>query len=113
MQAWAQPAECALASSYFKLERSKEEIVHVNIEAHRLRTAMHDGERDLASHIQWLETEDPALAHQVQRLFQAQLSVNRIHHHRLNILEGLEGFTGESGVGVCKGMVMDQGLETE
>ena len=34
MQGWVQPVECAaLASSYFKLECSKEEIVHVNIEA--------------------------------------------------------------------------------
>ncbi len=74
---------------------------------------MHDGERDLANHIQRLKTEDPTLAHQVQRLFQARLSVNHIHHHRLNLLEGLEGFTGASGVGVCKGMVMDQRLETE
>ena len=44
LQAWAQPAECSLASSYFKLECSKEKIVRVNIEARRLRTAMHDGE---------------------------------------------------------------------
>ena len=28
-------------------------------------------------------------------------------------MEGLEGFTGESGVGVHNGMVMEQRLETE
>jgi hypothetical protein len=44
---WSQAAQRETITSYFKLQRSKEELERVNMEAHRLRTSIHDEEQDL------------------------------------------------------------------
>ena len=67
-QEWARPAVCEATTKFFKLCCAKEEIIRINVEMHRLRTAIHDEEKQISITIADLCQTDPLLGHELQRL---------------------------------------------
>jgi hypothetical protein len=108
---WVQPAEREAASAYFKLLRSREEIVRINVEVCQLHTWIEDEEIFLRKHIQRLNTTNPPLAWQLHQQYVRLVATNNVHRQRIAMLEGLIGFTGQKGRGVHKGMSLPSGQE--
>ncbi|KAI5994436.1 hypothetical protein EDD15DRAFT_2387767 [Pisolithus albus] len=84
---WAKPAVREATTKFFKLCRAKEEIMRLNVEMRRLRTAIHDEEREASQTIANFRHSDPLLAREFERLHQPRAAVNAIHIHRLDCLE--------------------------
>ncbi|KAI6037394.1 hypothetical protein BKA83DRAFT_4004593, partial [Pisolithus microcarpus] len=76
---WAKPAVREATTKFFKLCRAKEEIMRLNVEMHRLRTAIHDKEREASQTIANFRHSDPLLAREFERLHQPRAVVNAIH----------------------------------
>ncbi|KAH8108317.1 hypothetical protein DFH11DRAFT_1517134 [Phellopilus nigrolimitatus] len=100
---WAHAAEREAILAYFKLERSREEIVRLNVEVRRLSTFIRDSERDMDRVVSLLKERDLGLAHQMEKRQTIQRSVNNVHRKRLTEIEGLRGFSGERGSGTYAG----------
>jgi hypothetical protein len=96
---WAQPAERSTMAAFYKLQRSQEEIQHLDVEACQLATYIEDEEHDLAEHHSQLLVEEPSLAYQVQKLRESLVAVNKVHWRRLERLQQLDGFTGNLTAG--------------
>ncbi|KAF8585660.1 hypothetical protein K439DRAFT_1615792 [Ramaria rubella] len=87
---WSQAPEREAVLAYFKCQRSREDILRLNVEVRHLWTWMDDEEVWMLLHIQRLEQENPALAFQV-------------HRQQLYKLASLPGFCGDVTRGVCPG----------
>ncbi|KAF8478345.1 hypothetical protein JB92DRAFT_2768666, partial [Gautieria morchelliformis] len=97
---WARPAERLAAATYFKICRSKEEKLRVEVEACRLLTAIHD-ETELMVHVSLkLQSKDRLLAHQVGHLQRERQVVNNEHRRILRKLQNLPGYRGQWGTGI-------------
>ncbi|EGO23502.1 hypothetical protein SERLADRAFT_469506, partial [Serpula lacrymans var. lacrymans S7.9] len=59
---WMKPANRAAAVKYFKLCRTREEILRLNVECHRLRTAIHDEEIQVTGAIAHISQTNVLLA---------------------------------------------------
>lgn len=81
---WAQLAAQAATSAYFKLKRSQEEIVQVEIEAWQLSQFMSDVEGRVDKVYTALCESVPALAVQVARYGQYLSSAHKYHRIRLH-----------------------------
>ena len=66
---WARPAIHDATAKFFKLSRAKEEITRLNVEIRRLRTAIHDDEREVSQAIANLCNSAPMLASELERLY--------------------------------------------
>ncbi|KAI5984618.1 hypothetical protein EDD15DRAFT_2201177 [Pisolithus albus] len=95
---WAKPAVREATTKFFKLCRAKEEITRLNVEIRRLRTAIHDEEREVSQAIANFRHSDPLLASEFERLHQPRAAVNAVHIHRLDCLEKRYGLL-QSGIG--------------
>ena len=67
---WAKPAVREATAKFFKLCRVKEEITRLNVEVRRLRTAIHDEEKEVSQTILNLRGLQPLLAYELERLHQ-------------------------------------------
>lgn len=105
---WTRAAEREAAVTYFKLQRSREEILRLNVEMRRLATFIHDSELLMSKLVTTLESTDPALAHQLKRRQTILIALNRVHSRRLLDIEGLAAFSGSTGIGKA---VIDLDLE--
>ncbi|KAI9572210.1 hypothetical protein HD554DRAFT_2297344 [Boletus coccyginus] len=73
---WAKPAIREATTKYFKLCRAKEEIIWLDVEMRRLRTAIHDEEMKVSDAIAKLLETDPPLGRELQCLHRARAAVN-------------------------------------
>ena len=80
--------------------RAKEEITWLNVEIHRLRTAIHNEEKEVSQTIADLHGSRPLLACEFERLHKPRAAVNAIHIHRLHQIEKQYGLA--SGLGTRK-----------
>ncbi|KAJ7102996.1 hypothetical protein C8R43DRAFT_1092256 [Mycena crocata] len=104
-ETWATPAGHIAMDMYFKIQRSDEEIVRLNIEIRRLMTYIRDEEGFLWRQEQQIRGEHgAAIAHQVRRYRMRQGRFNEDHRERLIKLSKVPGFTGtlEAGTPVKK-----------
>ncbi|KAG1843421.1 hypothetical protein C8R48DRAFT_540996, partial [Suillus tomentosus] len=97
---WAKPAHREATTKYFKLSRAHEEVTRLNVEIHRLRTAIHTEEIQTTAVIQDLLISDPRLARELQHRWRSRAAINAVHSYRLDHIESLHGFSGVRGVGV-------------
>ncbi|KAG1885348.1 uncharacterized protein F5891DRAFT_1201804 [Suillus fuscotomentosus] len=96
---WARPAHREATTKYFKLCRAREEIIRLNIEIRRLRTAIHDETIDTSAVIDELLVANPLLAAELKRQWRSRAAINAVHTYRLDQIERLFGFSGISGIG--------------
>lgn len=96
---WARPAVREATSKFFKLCRAKEEITRLNVEIRRLRTAIHDEEKEVAETAANLRESEPLLAHELVRLHQSRAAVNAVHIHRLSLLRERFGLVEQTKIG--------------
>ena len=96
---WAKLAVCGATAKFFKLCRAKEEVTRLNVEIRRLRTAIHDEEREVLQTIANLRDSEPLLACELERLHRPRAAVNAIHIHRLHQIEKQHGLAGQRGIG--------------
>ncbi|KAF8574808.1 hypothetical protein K439DRAFT_1624058 [Ramaria rubella] len=104
-QPWAQPPERLAAVTYFKICRSLEENLWVEVEACRLLTSIRDESHDYAQALACLQHTDVSLAYQVAKVFQLRQIVNDEHVWVLVRLQKHRSFAGILGVGVKEGTV--------
>jgi len=95
---WAKPAVREATAKFFKLCRAKEELIQLNIEICRLRTAIHDEEAEISAAIMRLSKSDQLLACELRRLHCSRFAVNALHIDRLNQIQKLYGFVQQAGV---------------
>ncbi|KAG2741541.1 hypothetical protein P692DRAFT_20880086 [Suillus brevipes Sb2] len=97
---WTKPAHREATTMYFKLCRAHEEVMRLNVEIRRLRTAMHTEEIETTAVIQDLLISDQRLARELQHQWRSRAAINAVHSYRLDRIESLTGFSGVRGVGV-------------
>ncbi|KAG1775916.1 hypothetical protein EV702DRAFT_944194, partial [Suillus placidus] len=91
---WAKPAHREATTKYFKLCRAHEELMQLNVEIHRLRTAIHTEQVQTTAVIEDLRLSDLKLAEELQRQWCLRAAINAVHLHRLDRIECLAGFLG-------------------
>lgn len=110
---WTKPAHREATVKYFKLCRAREEIVRLNVEICRLRTAIHDEGIQMTAVIADLLVSNPPLSRELQRKWQARAAVNAVHVLRLDQLALQPGFSGTRTIGNRVGAVATTELETD
>lgn len=98
---WAKPAHREPTTKYFKLCRAHEEITRLNVEVHRLHTAIHDETVKTSLVIDDLLVSNPLLAAELKSQWCSRAAINAIHLYRLDQIETLVGFSGVRGIGTC------------
>ncbi|KAG6373647.1 hypothetical protein JVT61DRAFT_6310 [Boletus reticuloceps] len=96
---WAKPAVREATAKFFKLCRAKEEIIRLNVEIRRLRTAIHDEEEEVSRTIASMHEVQPLLAAELRRRHQTRAAVNAIHLYRLNLIEEQYGLARRGEIG--------------
>ncbi|KAH7904674.1 hypothetical protein BJ138DRAFT_884863 [Hygrophoropsis aurantiaca] len=97
---WTKPALREALVKHFKLQRAHEEIIRLNIEIRRLRTAIRDEAVHMTQIIAHLLNTNRPLGLELQRQWKVRAGVNAVHLYRLDQIELLPGFSGIRGVGV-------------
>ncbi|KAG2151063.1 uncharacterized protein EDB93DRAFT_1083631, partial [Suillus bovinus] len=97
---WTTPAHQEATVKYFKLQHARKEIQHLNIEVHRLRTAIHDEKTKTIAMIDQLLITNSPLAVELRRRWQARAAVNAVHLYRLDRIESQPAFSGRRGIGI-------------
>lgn len=92
---WARPAEREATIAYFKLKRSEEELVRVELEIRRLRSFIRDVNTHMHRLLDTLTASDPALAVQMHRRAQLQFAQNKAHLTRLASLRAMYASSGK------------------
>ena len=111
---WAHPVIRNGMISWMKMERAKEEIKRLNVEARRLKTYIRDSSIARLDTIQRLRQADPALAAELQERHDAQSSIDGLLLRQLRKMEALSGFTGRKTFGVRAGDIsVDPGTESD
>jgi len=111
---WAQPVIRNAMISWMKIERAKEEINRLNVEARRLKTYIRDSSVARQYTIRHLCQTDPPLATELQERHDAQTSIDMLLSQQLRKMELLPDFTGWRTPGMrAGGNSMDPGPETD
>jgi hypothetical protein len=100
------PANREIASHYFKVLRAHEEMHRLNVEIHRLYTAIHDEEHHMLKISDSLLLTDPQAA-KVCIIYHSHVRINQVHLARLRAITKLLGYSGSLERGVCASMVTD------
>ena len=100
---WATPLIRNAMISWMKMERAKEEIIRLNVEARRLRTYIRDSSATRLQAIQHLLQTNPALATELQQRHNAQSLINALLLQQLRNMESLPDFSGWRTPGVRAG----------
>ncbi|HEV7736765.1 MAG TPA: hypothetical protein VGO47_05250 [Chlamydiales bacterium] len=101
---WTRSAEREAQMVFLKIQRAKEEVIHLNIEVRRLQTYMRDEERFLAAQLEELRTEDQGLGLQLQRKLTHLRALNQIHYNRISQIHRLSSFSGIRICGIRDGL---------
>lgn len=92
---WSISANCEMATKYFKVLRSHEEIMRLNIEVCRLQAWVDFDDDAIHSAIDKLKLNDPTyLAAEMENLYAKRHRVNNIHCAQLSKICALDGFLG-------------------
>lgn len=114
---WSVPANCLVATKYFKILRAWEEIICLNVESRRLCTWVDNEDRHMLRVSDALQASEPALAHEIHIRYLRRRRVNNIHRAHLHALCALPGYTGHTTpgthVGVSQGTDDQGGLQVE
>ncbi|TFK59791.1 hypothetical protein BDN72DRAFT_905544 [Pluteus cervinus] len=108
VQPWAQSKRRNAATAYFKIRRSQEEIIRLNVEVRRLRTWIADEDSATRAAIAKLDATNPILASELSHRWALRSRVNRVHIEQLDKLAKTPGFTGSSTTGVRRAQAMPQ-----
>ncbi|KAG1851168.1 hypothetical protein F4604DRAFT_1934181 [Suillus subluteus] len=108
---WTVPGNREVATKFFKILRAREEIVRLNVEVCRLRTAISDGDARLRSCISRLRDSDLDLSAEIEEIRRDRLRVDAVHQVRLDCIESLVGFSGKRGRGIHVNLDMDLDLD--
>ncbi|KAH8109879.1 hypothetical protein DFH11DRAFT_1515076 [Phellopilus nigrolimitatus] len=98
-KAWSSPAAREASVAYFKLERSQEEIIRLNVETRRVSTFIRDFEEQLQDCVRMLGETNKLLAHQMVKRQALFVALHRVMRARIADIELLPGFTGTAGPG--------------
>lgn len=104
-QCWSQPAYREATVKYFRLSCANEEITRLNIEIHRLRTAIHDEDAHTTKVITDVLQTDYLLGLKLQQIYRLRVAVNAVHLQRLDALAKLDGYSGDQSTGVHLGEI--------
>lgn len=101
---WMEPANRIICNTLFKVTRAREEIERLNVEVQRLRTWLFVEDEQYRHAIAiTLGKGQAALAAELRAQHRRRRAVNNSHHHILNKVENLRGFTGKKGMGTPAG----------
>ncbi|KAG1833668.1 hypothetical protein DFJ58DRAFT_735997 [Suillus subalutaceus] len=94
---WTVSTNREMATKYFKLVRSHEEIVQLNVEIKRLQSWVEDEDRTILEAIDSLLANDPEslLVAELQIYYAKHHCINNIHRKRLQHIYTLDQYTGE------------------
>ena len=108
---WARPAVREATTKFFKLCRAKEEVVQINVEMRRLRTAIHGEEKKVSITITELCQTAPFLGRELQRLHRSRAAINATHLRRLDQIQKQYGCPVSRGIGVHLNADLDMTCE--
>ncbi|KAG1760151.1 hypothetical protein EDD22DRAFT_848692 [Suillus occidentalis] len=93
---WAVPETQEMGAKYFKLIRSHEEIVHLNVEIGCLDTWVEYDDGKMIEVIEMLVADDPSslLAAELKRQYSVHHRINNIHRCHLHNIRQLKGYSG-------------------
>ncbi|KAG1882375.1 hypothetical protein F4604DRAFT_1921540 [Suillus subluteus] len=94
---WSVSANHEMAAKYFKLVRSHEEIVRLNVEIKRLQSWVEHEDRSILNAIDSLLADDAEalLVAELKEFHAKRHCINTNHRKRLQKIYALEGYTGE------------------
>ncbi|KAG6369425.1 hypothetical protein JVT61DRAFT_14862 [Boletus reticuloceps] len=93
---WAQPANREMLIKYFKVLRSKEEIIRLNVEIRRLAAWVDQDEKDIAAAEEiFRETGSDGLATETRLFYAERHRVNNIHRQILCKIYQMDGYSGQ------------------
>ncbi|KAG1884097.1 hypothetical protein F4604DRAFT_1919926 [Suillus subluteus] len=94
---WTVSANREMATKYFKLVRSHEEIVRLNVEIKRLQSWVEHEDRTMLEAIDSLLADDPdsLLIAELKTLYAKRHRINNNHRKRLQQIYALDRYTGE------------------
>ena len=110
-KSWAKPASRLASDSYFKMERTKEEITRLNVEIRRVITYMRDEERFLRRRENEIKGDDPSLAHHINLIQMERGRFTDIHMARFIKLARNPGFNGTINPGISVDQSLHEGEE--
>lgn len=97
-QPWARPAAREASVAYFKLKRSREELLRVKVEMCRLQSYICDANAHMYCIIDKLTSSESGLAVQMRRRAQLQFAQNNVHLTRLASLRAKCTFTDKQKI---------------
>ncbi|KAF8335339.1 uncharacterized protein EI90DRAFT_3152974 [Cantharellus anzutake] len=97
---WAQEHFRAATRAWVKLQRAKEELVTIGIEAHRILTSMRDEELQLKETIEVVTASNPILASYISMTFKWRMKANSHLRKKLARLESHPSYLSPRGPGV-------------
>ncbi|KAG6806822.1 hypothetical protein H0H92_009967, partial [Tricholoma furcatifolium] len=106
---WARPSARLAMDQYFKIQRAKEEIQHLDIEIKRVVTHMRDEEAFLSAKASEAAQTDPALAYQVTIYREERLRFHELHRRHFKKLARNPFFTGS----IVPGTPLDKSLQQQ
>jgi len=99
-ESWAQDHFRRASSAWHKLQRAKEELVSINIEARRLWTSIANEEIHLNRTLESLYMHNPNLASFLRCSYEYRVRANEYLQHGLRTLEALPSYAGKRGPGI-------------
>ncbi|KAG8733227.1 hypothetical protein FRC10_000340 [Ceratobasidium sp. 414] len=107
---WALPNNRRAAEEYQYIMRAKEEILRLNVEVRRVRTAISDERQILPGVAKQVAATSPEIRWAVDRYVERRLKVNDGIMRELNILAHSNQYTGLRDTGVRMGGQLDKGV---
>lgn len=104
---WTRAAEREAAVQFFKLRRSQEELVRLDVEVRRLAAYIADAEARIVQTIADLRATDAPLAHQLHKREVTFFLINLVHRARLNEIMLMRGLDD----GFMVGSMLGEGVE--
>jgi hypothetical protein len=107
---WSVSANREMAAKYFKLVRSHEEIVRLNVEIKRLQSWVEHEDRSILETIDSLLADDPdsLLVAELKEFYAKRHRINTNHRKHLQKTYALQGYTGERPQMTVHSTVLDK-----
>ncbi|KAI6142083.1 hypothetical protein BKA82DRAFT_28431 [Pisolithus tinctorius] len=97
---WVSPTAHLAINMYFKLCQAEEEVVHLNVEIHRVVTYLIDKDRYLQACEALYQDTNPTLAYQISRYRAIHSQFTPLHLRTLEKISHLPGFRGTLTPGI-------------
>ncbi|KAI6022985.1 hypothetical protein BKA83DRAFT_4627227 [Pisolithus microcarpus] len=97
---WALPDNREMMMKYYKLRRSQEEIIRLNVEIRRLQAWLDfDGEKMKLAAQGFRDSGSPGLASEMESMYGERVRVNDFHRVQLQKIYEMPGYTGCRPIG--------------